>query len=372
MKRMVILVLVFVLIPYVALAEVDEPSDWAVEFVETLKASGEFREEAFTNFQSNITRSEFIYLAVRTFEILDDRNISPDTSIVFTDTDDIYAKKGATVGITSGIGENQFGPDELLTREQLAVLMVNVLKMGNIELQSSDGENFSDEDQISDWALESVYMAKAEGIVNGVGEGRFNPKGYATVEQALIIMQKLIQTTDSNLWFYLPAPQTVEGIEMDWQWDLDHEGELTTGIMTRLWQAFVRELEFTVDEKGIVQFKGYVTNAPRGFRTQMQIYVGFKESSDEENVDSWGYHVFSTPSRSAPFFKTAEEGEHFEGSTLGLLENLSSLSVVFEIPKSDGEEGQIRFELDYMNRTFTVIDNVSETMEFDWDSVFKW
>ncbi|WP_407646432.1 S-layer homology domain-containing protein [Fusibacter ferrireducens] len=41
------------------------------------------------------------------------------------DTKALYALKGATVGITSG----KFGPNELLTREQLAAMMVKILTM---------------------------------------------------------------------------------------------------------------------------------------------------------------------------------------------------------------------------------------------------
>lgn len=193
MKRIVMLFMALTLIlsSVVAFAETDEPSGWAVESINQLRETKYFREEAFKNYKNDITRKEFIYLAVRVYEVVNGE-ITADPSIKFSDTDDIYALKGATVGITTGIGNGKFGPDILLTREQLAVLMVNTLELANLEVKASDGYTFVDEGDFSSWAKDKIYIAKANGIINGVGNDTFNSQGQASIEQALIITNKIL------------------------------------------------------------------------------------------------------------------------------------------------------------------------------------
>lgn len=49
-------------------------------------------------YEKDITRGEFIYIAVRMYEVLSGVEIEIDKSIAFTDTNDSYALKGASVG----------------------------------------------------------------------------------------------------------------------------------------------------------------------------------------------------------------------------------------------------------------------------------
>jgi len=179
-------------------ALVDEPSSWAKGAIESLKLTGEFRDEAFTNYKDNTTRGEFIYLAVRTYELIKNQEIEIDSAIEFTDTNDIYALKGASIGITGGIGGGKFGMNQYLTREQLAVLMINVMKLSGLTLSEPNDYTFSDEMKFNSWAKDSIYLAKANGIISGTGDNSFNPSGSATVEQSLIIAHKILTKQQSK------------------------------------------------------------------------------------------------------------------------------------------------------------------------------
>lgn len=178
----------------------DNPSHWASESVVELKGSGLFQMEKFSGYQDYITREEFIYYAVRLYEILSGRSIEVDTSISFSDTVDLYAIKGASVGITDGIGGGKFGAKDTLTREQLATLIARILKDGKIDLQAFSGEVFSDDSEISSWAKESVYLAQANGILNGVGQNRFDPSGKATKEMTMVIVNRIMNNYDGSSW----------------------------------------------------------------------------------------------------------------------------------------------------------------------------
>jgi len=199
-KNIVMLISIMMMFSSFTFAEIDEPSGWAETEIDELKLYDEFRASAFNDYKENITRAEFIYLAVRIYELFNGEDIVPDASISFNDTDDIYALKGATVGITSGIGDGRFGPKELLTREQLAVLMMNTIKLGNLDMLPNDGYKFNDENKVSTWAKDMVYLAKANDIINGVGNDTFNPKGSATIQQVLVITNKIIGNNIGKKW----------------------------------------------------------------------------------------------------------------------------------------------------------------------------
>ena len=95
------------------------PTGYALQGIEQLATYDQLRQEAFSGYQAAISRQKFIYLAVRLYESLNNLAIEVNPAISFSDTDDMYALKGATTGITSGIGDGKFGPDILLTREQI-------------------------------------------------------------------------------------------------------------------------------------------------------------------------------------------------------------------------------------------------------------
>lgn len=194
MKQQLILLLCLILLmPQTQVnATVSEPSDWAVNSVNHLMHSKEFRQSVFTNYQGNLTRKEFIYLAVRAYEVMMDTEVIVDDAISFVDTDDLYALKGATIGITDGIGDGKFGPEIIMPREQLAVFIHRLMELTGITLNEATEYTFVDDSDFSDWARMAIYSMKANEIIQGVGNDRFDAKGYGTVEQALVIIDRVI------------------------------------------------------------------------------------------------------------------------------------------------------------------------------------
>ena len=64
--------------------------------------------------------------------------ITPDeSSCTFADMDGVWSRPyvGAAVsaGIVSGVGENQFGPELLVTREQSATMIARILNLNVVE-----------------------------------------------------------------------------------------------------------------------------------------------------------------------------------------------------------------------------------------------
>lgn len=89
--------------------------------------------------------------------------------------------------ITSGTSATTFDPNEKVTREQMATFIYRY--MG----ESFNGGNvskFKDDAQISDYAKDAVYSMASEGIINGVGGGKFAPKDTASRAQMATIIDK--------------------------------------------------------------------------------------------------------------------------------------------------------------------------------------
>ena len=96
------------------------------------------------------------------------------------------------MGFTAGTSDSTFGPGELLTREQAAVMLTAVYRAlgGSVP----DGTpSFSDGGDISSWAKSSVAFMAQSGIVAGYGDGRFGPQDTAQRQACLIMALRILQ-----------------------------------------------------------------------------------------------------------------------------------------------------------------------------------
>ena len=98
-------------------------------------------------------------------------------------------------GIVGGYGNGMFGPNDPITREQLAVMLWRY--SGNPA--ATDKElHFNDADEISGFALEAMRWAVENGILNGYGDGRLGPKGQATRAQVAQMLKNFIEKQEEE------------------------------------------------------------------------------------------------------------------------------------------------------------------------------
>lgn len=101
-------------------------------------------------------------------------------------------------GLFQGYGnEGTFGPDDVLTREQAALVLMRVAEKNGQDVSERDDLGaFPDADAVSDWASDALAWAVAEDIVRGVEEeGKpttLAPQGTATRAQAAALMMRLV------------------------------------------------------------------------------------------------------------------------------------------------------------------------------------
>ena len=102
----------------------------------------------------------------------------------------------AANGIAGGYSDGRFGPDDAITREQLAAILHRyVAYKGYDTTSSADLSGYSDGAQVSAYALEAMGWATAQGLVNGTGNGRLSPKNGAVRAEVAAVLMRLCEKT---------------------------------------------------------------------------------------------------------------------------------------------------------------------------------
>ena len=109
----------------------------------------------------------------------------------FADSDKInadYADAVATMnalGIINGFEDETFRPEDTLTRAQMAMMLATIFRNGRTDFKFAVKENPSFTDvKSTDWYAGAVEYATNMGIINGRGNGIFDPASTVTATEA--------------------------------------------------------------------------------------------------------------------------------------------------------------------------------------------
>ncbi len=168
----------------------DTSSHWAMEAVDFVVERGLFSGASTTLFSPNnsMTRGMLVTVLYR-------MEGEPESgTLKFDDVskEKYYANAIAWAsenGIASGTG-NQFMPNNLMTREEFAVMLY---RYATPDQTVGVLSQFPDQDQVSSWANDAMGWAVEEGIITGDAKGNLNPQGNATRgEVATMLMRYFI------------------------------------------------------------------------------------------------------------------------------------------------------------------------------------
>jgi hypothetical protein len=132
-----------------------------------------------------ITREEFAELAVKLYEKTTGTVAVAASPNPFTDTKNPEILKAFKVGVTTGTSATTFAPKELTNREQVATMLsraIRVIAPGG-DFSTAGAPTFTDQKDISSWALEHVMFMSKSGIIKGT-DGKFMPKAVTTAQTA--------------------------------------------------------------------------------------------------------------------------------------------------------------------------------------------
>ncbi|MBE5077287.1 S-layer homology domain-containing protein [Anaerotignum lactatifermentans] len=97
-------------------------------------------------------------------------------------------------GIVAGYDDSTFGLGDSITREQLAAILYRYAQMKGYDVtEKADLTGYTDSESISDYAVEAMQWANANGIVNGMTETTLAPQGTATRAQVATMLMNFCE-----------------------------------------------------------------------------------------------------------------------------------------------------------------------------------
>lgn len=171
-----------------------ESAKWAKKPIEVLASKGVLMDTIMNEYapQTDITRADFLYSLVRALSV--DATVSGNFKDIREDA--YYYKEIAiarALGITNGIGDNKFNPDESITRQDMIVLSGRALGLlKKIEQLGTVTElkMFTDKSLIAPYAVESIASLVKDGLIVGNGN-RINPLDNSTRAEAAVLLYRI-------------------------------------------------------------------------------------------------------------------------------------------------------------------------------------
>ncbi len=166
--------------------------DWAKESILSLAQKGIINGVGNGEFNPSgiVTREQFAKMIVLVLDSFDEREESDFSDVDASQWYAPYVASAQASGIINGISDIEFGVGMNITRQDMAVIIYRALKAKGYAF-TSEKKDFADADQIKDYALEAVGALAAEGILNGVGDNMFAPDRNATRAEAAKLIEAL-------------------------------------------------------------------------------------------------------------------------------------------------------------------------------------
>lgn len=172
--------------------------NWAGRQIEVIAAKGivQGKEAGLYYPSDNVTRAEFAKMLILGLELEDKKASVSFSDVAANSWAAPYIAAAQKRGIITGVGGNQFKPNDPITRAEMATMIARAMKIARGVQDAADIdaalEMFADADTIHPTLRAGVALAAQEGIVIG-SYGKFNPNGRATRAEAAVMIYRLLQ-----------------------------------------------------------------------------------------------------------------------------------------------------------------------------------
>lgn len=166
----------------------DMENHWAAENVKRAVKLGFVNGKSEDEFapDEKITRAEFAAIIARIL------NLEKKSAKYLDISEDMwyneYVGAVSEAGYMSGF-DGYFRPDDNITREEMCQVIFNIT--GDSQKEDEEMPEFSDKDEISKWAENAVKSAYKLGLMTGRDDGRFSPKESSTRAEAISAILRL-------------------------------------------------------------------------------------------------------------------------------------------------------------------------------------
>ena len=130
-------------------------------------------------------------------------------------------------GYIKGYPDNSFRGNNSITRAEFVSMVIQYVQAEGIELTPQTTVSFSDVEDTDDiWYNQNIYMLARAGIINGYLDGTFQPEAYISRAEAVTILNRLTNRTES-LSPSLLAALRFQDVTAEWQIPQIQEGSIS-------------------------------------------------------------------------------------------------------------------------------------------------
>lgn len=191
-------------------------SQWAIPGYQAASEAGLVSYSVVSNnLKDSITREEFCELAMNLYKKLTNEDVPVPAGSPFTDTDSVAVAQAYNYGIVQGTSDDTFTPDRLVTREEMAKMLISTLTASEIVFNIADGADtayvqaFTDGDEVSAWAMSSVNTALNYELMTGVTDTTLQPLDATSREQAIVSVNRSYSKFGSPVYSTESMPEII-------------------------------------------------------------------------------------------------------------------------------------------------------------------
>lgn len=177
----------------------DIESSWARDKIQSLTDKfllNGTSEQAFSP-KSDVTRAQFVSMLVRALGLQAQAEANPFSDVQASDWFANHVTAAFKAGLVTGVDEQHFKPNEMITRQDLTVMLARAIKLIGLQVPDKTGLHpYADASQFSDYAKNSIQIVTDVGLMDGydsAGTVYFRPAEATTREAAAKVLHDLLQ-----------------------------------------------------------------------------------------------------------------------------------------------------------------------------------
>lgn len=144
--------------------------------------------------RAKLTRGQFLVMLMKAYGMEPDANPQDNFSDAGSAYYTGYLAAAKRQGVTGGVGNNMFAPDQEITRQEMFTLLYNALKVIGKLPAGNAGKplsGFGDAGQIAAWSKDAMTLLVRAGVVGG-SDGRLDPAGSTTRAEMAQVLYNLL------------------------------------------------------------------------------------------------------------------------------------------------------------------------------------
>ena len=235
------------------------PADWFYSSVETVCAKGLMTGTSARTFRPAlpVTRGMLVTILYRLENYPKTASGSPFADVAAGSYYEKAIRWAAANKIVTGYDAVHFGPDDALTREQLAAILYRYAEAMGYDVSSGLSHTlYADAAEVSGYAQPAVDWAIAEGFLKGKDGWKLCPKSAATRAELAVILTRFCAYAEPQAAARLRTLLTAAALRPDRNPDANEDPEPETGLSIRFDRA-----ETVTTQPSVTLTGSYVSDA---------------------------------------------------------------------------------------------------------------